>query len=372
MSKKKNNKFSSILPEKFLGRLEQIVGVSLSGQIIQTFAERPTTFRVNTIKAQKEEIIEVLNQNGFKFERVLWYKGAFILKNKTKRELTDLDIYKEGKIYIQSLASMVPPIVLDPQPGEKILDLTAAPGSKTSQIAALMQKTGELVANDDNKVRFFKLKHNMEALGVANTPHPDLTSGHPSLEGSDTNQDENQIISGDYSPLTPLSPREGSQTIQDWKFTLRMEHGSALTHEYPEYFDKILLDAPCSAEARFVVGKPESTGYWKESKIKEMAYKQRKLLFSAWSALKPGGILVYSTCTFAPEENELQITKFLESVDNAELLETGLSELKRLSIIKNWHNKEINKEVIKKGFRIMPTKEIEGFFVVKMKKKLGN
>lgn len=163
---KKNKKQSHGIPEKFLERLAQIVGPSFLAQIKQTFVERPTSFRVNTLKGKKDEVIEVLNQNGFKFERVLWYKDAFILLNKSKRELTDLDIYQEGKIYIQSLASMIPPLVLDPQPGEKVLDLTAAPGSKTSQIAALMEGKGELVANDNNKIRFFKLKHNMEILGV--------------------------------------------------------------------------------------------------------------------------------------------------------------------------------------------------------------
>ncbi len=150
---------------------------------------------------------------------------------------------------------------------------------------------------------------------------------------------------------------------------LRMEHGGSLCHEYPEYFDKILLDAPCSAEARFVLGKPESTGYWKEQKIKEMAYKQWGLLLAAWSALKPGGILVYSTCTFAPEENELQMTKFIERVGDCEILDIKiLTDIKELPIVKEFKNKKVNPDVVKKAMRIMPTKEIEGFFVCKLRK----
>ncbi len=349
------------LPEKFLERLTEIVGPSLYREIEHTFVERPTTFRINTIKAKRQDVVEYLNSQGFKIRQIVWYKDAFVLLNKSKRELCDLDIYKEGKIYVQSLASMIPPLVLDPQPGEKILDLTAAPGSKTSQIAALMfsqallrQGYGgqsELVANDNNKIRFFKLKHNMEVLGV------------------------------------------------DAK--LRMEHGGALCREYPEYFDRILLDAPCSAEARFVVGDPKSTGYWKEQKIKEMAYKQWGLLLAAWSALKPGGILVYSTCTFAPEENELQVTKFLERVSHSpspsqgevregvwptitrphprpllpgegtncvELLSIDLPDIKKLPCVKLWKEKKVSPEVVKKAMRIMPTKEMEGFFVAKIRK----
>lgn len=320
---KKNKKQSHGMPEDFLEKLTQMFGNSVVNQLKSTFVERPTTFRINNLKGKKEQILEILQQHGFKIERVSWNKEAFILKSKTQRELSGLDIYNNGKIYIQSLASMVPPLVLDPKPGEKVLDLTAAPGSKTSQMAALMNKQGELVANDNNEIRFSRLKYNMEILGVA---------------------------SGNFLKLS-------------------LENGVILAQKYPEYFDKILLDAPCSAEARFVDGEPTTFGYWKEKKIKEMASVQRQLLLSAWNALKPGGILVYSTCTFSPEENELQITKFMDRVDDCEVLDISLPDLKRLPILKNWQGQEINKELAKKSFRIMPTKDIEGFFVVKMRKK---
>ena len=351
------------LPEKFLERLTEIVGPSLYREIEHSFVERPTTFRVNTIKAKRQDVVEYLNSQGFKIRQIVWYKDAFVLINKTKRELCDLDIYEQGKIYVQSLASMVPPLVLDPQPGEKILDLTAAPGSKTSEIAALMHSQallrqgyggqGELVANDNNKIRFFKLKHNMEVLGVDRHCEEDPSASLGT--GSE--------IQATGSPR-PFGPRDDG-----WRFSLRMEHGGSLCREYPEYFDKILLDAPCSAEARFVVGDPQSTGYWKEQKIKEMAYKQWGLLLAAWSALKPGGILVYSTCTFAPEENELQVTKFLERVGDCQILNIEiLTDIRRLPIVKEFKGKKVNLEVAKKAMRIMPTKEVEGFFVAKIRK----
>lgn len=344
MGKRKKGSKTEI-PETFLNRLREMFGPAISNQIGKTFLERPTTFRVNTIKSNKGEVLAALRTNGFQVQEVHWYKDAFILKNKTKRELTELDLYTQGKIYIQSLASMVPPLVLDPKPGEKVLDLTAAPGSKTSQIAALMQKCGELVANDNNKVRFFKLKHNMEALGVADSAK------------------------------------------EDWKFVLRMEHGVGLCKEYPEYFDKILLDAPCSAEARFVGTDPKTFGFWHERKIKETAFKQRKLLFAAWQALKPGGILVYSTCTFAPEENEFQISRLLEafkSDDNGKQGAKGLPnvvkvlpnkikalpisiDLKKAPLVKAWKGKTLQKEV-ENCFRVMPGHNIEGFFIAKLGK----
>lgn len=348
---KKGKKPQMGLPEKFYERLERCCGVGVAKEMEKTFIERPTTFRINKIKAlppkadqptveKYESIKALLSAQGFKIKKVSWYPDAFILENKSKRELTETQEYKDGKIYIQSLASMVPPLVLDPKSGEKVLDLTAAPGSKTSQIAMIMERQGELVANDVNKVRFFKLKHNMELLGVVNERN---------------------------SPPTPLLRREGGidYDLPVWNFVLRMEHGVALCREYPEYFDKILLDAPCSAEARFIVGQPKTLGYWSDKKIKDMAYKQRQLLLGAWGALKPGGMLVYSTCTMAPEENEMQVSRLLERNPDAELADIELSELKSLPCVREWKGKKFT-DSIKKTLRIMPTKEIEGFFVAKI------
>ncbi|MBU2542475.1 RsmB/NOP family class I SAM-dependent RNA methyltransferase [Patescibacteria group bacterium] len=356
MSKKKKSKQYTYISEKFYERLAEMFGVSLLSQIKETFVERPTTFRVNTIKADKAEVRENLFKNGFKFKDVSWYKDAFILSNKNKKELMKLGIYKNGEIYIQSLASMVPPLVLDPKPGEKVLDLTAAPGGKTSQIAGLMGCEGELMANDNNEVRFARLKHNMEVLAVIPS-ESELARGR--IEGS----------------LSEAEKRDFSSTYvgarnDNWRVSLRMENGSTLCKEFPNYFDRILLDAPCTAETRFIADKPKTFSYWNERKIKEMAYKQRQLLFSAWGALKPGGTLVYSTCTFAPEENELQISKFLERNSDAEVVSIDtLGDINKLPIVKVWKDSEIHPEVVKKALRIMPNKEIEGFFVAKLRKK---
>ncbi len=349
MKRKKRKVVSSTLPTGFLERLAMFVSPSVFREMEKLFVERPTTLRTNGIKVKKHESMKaILGEFGFKTRKVDWYKDAMILENRTKRDLTETKPYEEGKIYIQSLASMVPPLILDPKPGEKVLDLTAAPGSKTSQMAMMMEKTGELVANDNNKVRFFKLKHNMELLGVvgdADTPHH---SG------------------GQASPTSPLNGEGGLSS--DWKFVLRMEHGAKLCREYPEYFDKILLDAPCSAEARFVLGNPKTFGYWSERKIKEMAYKQRQLLLAAWGALKPGGVLVYSTCTMAPEENEVQISRLLERNPDAEIENIAIPGLKVVPPVLTWKEKALHSGV-KKSLRIMPTKEVEGFFVAKIRKR---
>jgi len=363
--KKKHKKLPKGLPEKFLERLSEMFGESVFRQIEKTFVTRPTTFRVNGIKASKDEIIKALELNGFKTEAILWYGDAFLLKNKTKRELTELDIYKDGKIYIQSLASMIPPLILDPKPGERVLDLVAAPGSKTSQIAALMGRKGELVANDINKVRFFRLQANMESLGVCDT-----SSRAERSEVEGYREKRRDLSTKSFS--TSIGKDFGRDDVEDeddWKFTLRLEDGSALCLEYGEpYFDKILVDAICSSEARFQEGNVKTYGYWSERKIKEVAYQQQKLLMGAWSVLKPGGTLVYSTCTFAPEENESRVTKLLERHEDAYLEDIDIPKIKKLPILKEWRGREFSKE-IQTCLRIFPTKDIEGFFVAKIRKK---
>jgi 16S rRNA (cytosine1407-C5)-methyltransferase len=306
-----------------------------------------------------EAIRANLEEQGFKVRQVPWYKDAFVLLNKSKRELTETELYKQGKIYIQSLASMVPPLVLGPLPGERVLDLTAAPGSKTSQMAMMMNKTGELFANDNNKVRFFKLKHNMELLGVIDSVTKTGDSVSEVFDDIESDDESEEVEEGTQEAF------EGEK-----KFcTLHLGDGSHLCGEHRDYFDKILVDAPCSAEARFIDGEPKSYGYWSEKKIKEMAYKQRKLLFSAWVALRPGGTLVYSTCTFAPEENEVQVSKLVERFpDEVEMLDITIDGLKILKPLKQWKEKATH-PAVQKAVRILPTAEIEGFFVAKLRKK---
>lgn len=325
--RKKARIIHKTIPEQFLERLTDMVGHSVSQEISRSFVERPTTFRVNTIKTTREEVLTQLQQQGFKVQFVPWNRNAFILKKKTQRELEKLPLYKEGKIYVQSLASMVPPVVLDPQPGEKVLDLTAAPGSKTSQMAAMMDLSGELLANDVHPLRVQKLQHNMQQLGVVST-----------------------------------------EDDQEWKFAVHAGDGAALCREYPAYFDKVLLDVPCSGEARFVEGNKRTFAHWSEQWIADVEFLQRKLILSAWTALKPGGEMVYSTCTFAPEENELQVANLLDRFDDIEVVSISISGLQPLPIMKQWHGTSID-PAIQKALRIMPTKDIEGFFIAKFRKK---
>jgi 16S rRNA (cytosine1407-C5)-methyltransferase len=308
------------LPELFLARLRHILPSAKWDAIANTFAEsKPTTFRVNLLKSSSGILREKLEHLGFGLERAGWYPDAFILRRGNLRELQKTEVYQKGEIYVQSLSSMLPPIVLNPQPGERVLDLTAAPGSKTTQMAAMMKGLGKIIANDNNKIRFFKLKANVEFQGATNVE-------------------------------------------------LSMKGGELFGRQYPEYFDKLLLDAPCSAEGRFDVHEPASYRYWKPAKIKEMSRKQKMLFASAFHALRPEGILVYSTCTFAPEENEGVLNWAVEKFQGKMKFEKiNLPFANQMPALGQWEGRSFD-PAVRGAVRILPTAEMEGFFIAKISK----
>ena len=246
----------------------------------------PTTFRVNTLKSDFETIKSKLN-----FEYIV-HNGVFIT-NHPLRQIQEMDIYKNGEIYVQGLSSMIPATILNPESCDCVLDLCSAPGSKTSQMAAMMNNTGQIIANDNSRIRIYKLEANLKNLGVTNT-------------------------------ITVHSS------------------GQSLWQKYPDYFDKSLVDVPCSMEGRFTSLDPKSYKNWSPNKVKELAQLQKFLLRSAFGCTKPGGTIVYSTCTLNTRENEKVVEWLLKK-------ETGKVEL--LSIQ-----------------RINPSPIMEGFFVAKLRK----
>jgi NOL1/NOP2/sun family putative RNA methylase len=308
------------LPTAFLERLERILSSEDLASVLPLFQQpRLITFRLNRLKAQPDELFQKLSQNSFETQPVSWYDDASILAKGTLRELQQTAVYQEGHLYIQELSSMVPVLLLAPQPGEKVLDLTAAPGSKTGQMASLMKNTGKILANDVSRTRFFKMKANLEALGVQNV---------------------------EYS----------------------VAKGENIGRRLAGQFDRVLLDAPCSGEGRFHLSDPESFSNWKTSKMKGLVPRQKMLFYSAWQALKPGGTLVYSTCTYAPEENEGILDWAIEKFKDLEVLPADLKISNRREGIAQWGKHSFD-PAVKKALRIIPDGKMEGFFVAKMMKK---
>ncbi len=308
------------LPEAFTERLEKIVPHERFAAILKTFdAPKQVTFRVNTLKSTPSELEAELSQGGIAFERVEWMEGVYRIAPEDKLRLTQTEAFYGGRLYIQNLSSMIAPVLLAPRPEETVLDLAAAPGGKTLILAGMMQNTGWLSAVEPSRERFFRLCDNLKQQGVTNA-HTYMTDGR------------------------------------------------SVGKKCPEMFDRILLDAPCSSEARFKTYDEKSTSFWSVHKVKETSKLQRRLLLSAFDALKPGGKLLYSTCSFSPEENESPLQH---------LLERHGERLKTLPLILPFDNvqkplerwgKEVYDERIQNAVRILPTDTIDGFFICLLEK----
>ncbi|MCX7950571.1 MAG: RsmB/NOP family class I SAM-dependent RNA methyltransferase [Clostridiales bacterium] len=303
------------LPEEFIDFIYEEFTVGTADKMLYSFMdERLTTLRVNTLKYSINDLMEYFKKINIKFDRVPWYSDAIILKNAKEKDIEKLDIYEKGYVYMQSLPSMVPPLVLNPKKGEKVLDMTAAPGSKTTQMAAMMENEGYILANELDKVRCERLKYNVEKQGASIV----------------------EVING---------------------------RGETLGDKFPEEFDKVLLDAPCSGEGRFTLKDVKTYRFWSMREVNRLSNLQKKLFQSAFKALKKGGIMVYSTCTLNRKENEEVVEWALNNLD-VEILDIDLKINVAVSAFTDKYSNDLNKAI-----RILPSKELEGFFVCKFLKK---
>ena len=246
------------LPLFFIEKIEKQYGKETAKKIEEgLLEEKPVTLRVNTIKSSLEKVKNELEKNNIEYEFLEWNKDALIIKNVREDEIRKLGIYENGEIYLQSLSSMIPAVVLEPKEKENILDMTAAPGGKTTQIAAIAENKVFITACEKNKIRYDRLKYNVEKQGVKNI----------------------NIM------------QEDSRKLSDY-FS----------------FDKILLDAPCSGSGTENVFAPNFSEYLiqKSSKVQE------ELLTKSLTILKPAGEMVYSTCSILKEENEEIVKKVLK------------------------------------------------------------
>ncbi len=302
------------LPNDFIEKLyENYSPLIVDKILIGMNSDRYTTLRVNSIKYNIQDLMKYFKQINIKFERVPWYKDALIIKNANEKEIQTLDIYKKGYIYLQSLSSMIPPIVLNPKSGERLLDLTAAPGSKTTQMSAMMQNNGYILANELDKIRCERLKYNIDIQGA----------------------DIVDVVNG---------------------------RGEKIFEKYNEFFDKVLLDAPCSGEGRFLTKSPGTYRDWSIKRVNQLAKMQKKLFESAYNSLKAGGEMVYSTCTLNMEENE-NILNWAINNFNIKLIKTNI-EIR--DTLPNLDNK------LSYAIKVLPTKTMEGFFIAKLVKNSKN
>lgn len=271
----------------------------------------PVHLRVNTLVSDVHTVTAHLAQAGFGVETVPWYAEALTVQSATARELTALPDYERGAFFIQNHASLLPVLTLDPQPGETVLDLCAAPGGKATHIAALMGNIGTLVANDLSRQRVYKLANVLKQYGVTCAK------------------------------------------------TSRMA-GHSLWQRYPNHFDRALVDAPCSMRG---------TAGPSPSNVKSLAKQQRYLLKSALSATKPGGVIVYSTCTTTVEENEAVIAWLLAQHPGEVAIEPfDISSVPFAPALT--HDAKGRPFPAKTAHtrRVLQSEALEGFFVAKLRK----
>ncbi len=318
------------LPENLITRLQQFYPENFS-EILKGFEqERLGSFRINTINASVEEIIDEFAEKKIEISEYTDFSEisgkrffVYTFDRKFEYAIKGTDAFYQGKIYLQSLASMIPVFALAPKQGQKILDVCAAPGSKTTQIAMMTRNDAKILGLEKNMLRHQKLQHNIK------------------LQGAE------ESIS--------------THKIDALKF---LNHQTAIRPEGK--FDAILLDAPCSAEGRISVNREKSYGFWKMKNILEKAQLQFDLLSSSLAYLEKGGVLVYSTCTLAPEENEGVVSRILN-----EFPEISLETFPEISSEKSYFQKGLSiygAEISEKTLKILPSQETEGFFVAKFRK----
>ena len=256
-----------MLPEEFLERMEQMLGEDYTAFLQSYDRQRAQGLRFNPLKGK---IGDFLRKAPFTLRPVPWEPNGFYYGN---MDTPGKHPYHEaGVYYIQEPSAMAPVVFLDPQPGERILDLCAAPGGKSTQIAAAMQGRGILVSNEIHPARAKILSENMERMGITN------------------------------AMVTNENPQTLAARFENW-------------------FDRIMVDAPCSGEGMFRKNE-DACEEWSRENVRLCAERQLEILSCAAGMLKPGGTLVYSTCTFAPEEDEGVISSFLHQHGEFELCNT--------------------------------------------------
>ena len=296
------------IPEFLLELLLKQYGKNTTKSILKGYSNnRPITLRANTLKTSINYIKNTLNTLNISFKNVPWYTDALILENTSEEQIKNLDIYKEGFIYLQNLSSMIPPIILNPQENENILDMAAAPGGKTTQMLALSQNKAFITACEKNKIRAERLKYNINK------------------------QNANRV-----NVMT-----KDSRNLDDF-FS----------------FDKILLDAPCSGSGTINLSNNNLEKIFTKDLINRSTKFQHQLLTKSVKLIKPGHEIIYSTCSILSVENENIVQDFINS-----------NKLQIIPIDKNvFPDIHFLPTSIAGTLCIAPSELYEGFFVAKLKK----
>lgn len=305
--------------EQWIARTAQALHVSPETASKLLSVPRQQSIRLNPLIADPTETLKKLRELGWRGKPVEWCPDGFTIEAGLEAIKVD-EIAKNGAVYIQNAASWLPVIQLNPMPGEAILDVCAAPGGKTGHIAAMTNNAAHIIANDNSRPRLNKLQRNLSALGVKNVEY----------------------------------------TLFD---------ASKLSQKLNETFDAILLDAPCSGEGMMTLQNDIDFTSWSVAHIKRLQQLQKRLLVESWKLLKPGGRLIYSTCTMAPEENEAVVDYLLRHNEDANVEGIKLNLLNQIPAVLAWNDKQYDSR-LQFAIRLIPSPEAEAFFVCKLTKNI--
>ena len=296
------------LPQFLIEELNKQYGEETCNKILNGYIKpRVVSLRINTLKSAVAKVCEELSKNNIEFEKVSWSDTALVITNATERDLQKLSIYENGEIYLQSLSSMLPPIVMEPKENTDILDMTAAPGGKTTQIAAITNNNAHITACEMNNIRIEKLKYNILKQGATS--------------------------------VTIL--QEDSRNLSDY-FA----------------FGQILLDAPCSGSGTIRENEVGTYRNFSEKLVEKSTKSQLTLLKKALKILKPGHEMIYSTCSILAKENEDIVNKALKGT-NAEIVPIKFQGMEEIPLLPT---------KIQGTLCVCPNKYYDGFFNAKIRK----
>ena len=296
------------IPEFLYHYLIEQYGENLTNIILEEYSQkRPVTLRANTLKTNIKNIKAIFDNLHISYKEVSWYNDALIMENISEEQIKNLEIYQNGEIYLQSLSSMIPPLVLSPKEDENILDMAAAPGGKTTQMLALSQNKTFITACEKNKIRAERLQYNLNKQGANRV---------------------NVMI-------------KDARQLDDF-FS----------------FDKILLDAPCSGSGTISMFDKKLASTFTEDLVNRSSKVQADLLKKAIALLKPGHEMVYSTCSILAKENENILRKFID-LKQIEILPIDVSKFTDAIFLPT---------SVDGTLCICPSDLYEGFFVAKLRK----
>ncbi|NQW11077.1 MAG: RsmB/NOP family class I SAM-dependent RNA methyltransferase [Alphaproteobacteria bacterium] len=306
----------------FIARAAAVWGANPAEAERRMTGELWSSVRINPLRERSVAAIRADLEAMTSVEPIAWCPDAFHITG-DKRAVTESAPHAAGELYVMNASSLIPALALDPKPGEAILDVCAAPGGKSAHIAALTGNQARLHLNDSIKSRLRKLQEVTDLLNIHVTNLTDI-------------------------------------------------QGQYLDKFIDTSFDRILLDAQCSGEGMVDLGRSDALRYWDLERVEKMGRLQQRMLVAAFKRLRPGGVLVYSTCTIAPEENEAPVDHLLRHNSSAvaepiDIATHGAIQGAMPGLAK-WEGRSYHPD-LRHALRVMPSRFMEAFFVCRITKR---